>query len=290
MPQRDLDVDLLRAFVTIASSGGFTRAAERLGRTQAAISLQIRRLEDAIGQPLLIRQGRKVWLSASGEILLPYAQQILTLHDEAHQRFGDATLAGCVRLGTPEDFATVYLPTTLALFARTNPRVVLDVRCDFTVNLLDQFSRGEFDLVLVKQEPHASPRGVRVWQEKLVWVQAPTHRINVSDTLPLVLAPPPDIYRRRALAALEQAGIAWTVVYTSPSLAGIQAAVRAGLGITVLSKDMIPVGLRVASKENRLPDIPDSEIAMLRAQNLSPAAERLAGHIIMSLEGHAGET
>ncbi len=278
---RDFDIDLLRTLATIAETGSFTRAAERLGRTQSTISLQIKRLEDGVGCRLLDRTDRAVAPTVEGEVLLGYARRILALNDEARDRLADPEVAGAVRLGTPEDFATIHLPGALARFAEAHPRVLLEVRCDYTLNLMEAFRRGEFDLVLVKREPMGTQGGAVVWREPLVWVMGPKPPPE-EGPLPLVLSPPPDVYRRRALDALDRAGRPWRVVYSSTSLAGTQAAVAAGLGVTVLPKDMVPDGFSVI--EGPLPRLEDTEMALLMAETPAPVAQRLAEHIALSLE------
>nr|WP_322098900.1 LysR substrate-binding domain-containing protein [Microvirga roseola] len=280
---------MLRTFVTIVDNGGFTRAAERIGRTQSTISLQIKRLEDGLGKRVFDRDGRELQLTPEGEILLTYARQMLRLGDEARSRLMEPDIAGTVRLGTPEDFATTHLPEVLARFARAHPQVALDVNCDFTVNLLDGFSKGQYDLVLFKREPQGGVGGVGVWREVLVWAASPRLVLTPGEPLPLVLAPVPDVYRKRALASLDAAKRGWRAVYTSPSLNGLQAAVRAGLGITVLPREMVTPGLLILGEdEHGLPPLPDTEIVLYRAPGaLSRAAELLSEHIIHSLEAPA---
>lgn len=283
-----LDMELLRTLVLVAETGSFTRAGERLRRTQSTVSLQVKRLEDAVGAALFVRGARRVHPTPEGEMLLPYARQILRLNDEALARLGDGELTGTVRLGTPEDFATTHLPEVLARFARAHPRVALEVGCDLTLNLLDRFGAGEFDLVLVKREPQGPGGGVPVWREPLVWAARDAGVVAAradGEALPLVVSPHPCVYRKRAMQALDAVGRAWRVAYTSPSLAGAQAAVKAGLGVTVLPRDMVPPGLRVLDEGDGLPALADTEIALLRAPAaVSPAAARLAGHIVGSLE------
>lgn len=285
-PLPPFDLDLLRSFVAIVDSRSFTRAAERVGRTQSTISLQIRKLEEGLGKRLFDRGGREPLLTPDGEILLTYARQMLRLGDEARARLMELDVSGVVRLGTPEDFATTHLPDVLARFARAHPRVALEVNCDFTVNLLDGFSKGQYDLVLFKREPQGSSSGVGVWREVLVWAASPRLVLAPGATLPLVLAPVPDVYRRRALASLDAVKRAWRIVYTSPSLNGLQAAVRAGLGITVLPREMVTPGLIVLGEdEHGLPMLPDTEIVLYKAPGtLSKAAELLGEHIVHSLE------
>jgi DNA-binding transcriptional LysR family regulator len=285
-PLPPFDLDLLRTFVAISDNGGFTRAAERVGRTQSTVSLQVKRLEDGLGRRLFEREpGRDLLLTPDGEILLTYARKILRLGDEARSRLMEPDLDGRVRFGTPEDFATVHLPDVLARFARAHPRVALEVNCDFTANLLDGFWKGQYDLVLFKREPQGPGGGVGVWREVLVWAASPRLVLDREEPLPLVLAPVPDVYRKRALAGLDAVGRAWRIVYTSPSLNGLQAAVKAGLGATVLPSEMVPPGLALLGPEHGLPPVPDAEIVLYRAPGtLSRAAELLAEHIIHSLE------
>ncbi|QCK88012.1 LysR family transcriptional regulator [Phreatobacter aquaticus] len=296
-PLPPFDFDLLRSFVAIVDNGGFTRAAERIGRTQSTISLQIRKLEQGLGRPVFTRQGMgrssQIGLTRDGEVLLGHARQILRLGDEARSRIMEPEVEGIVRLGTPEDFATWHLPDILARFARSHPRVLLEVNCDFTVNLLDGFGKGLYDLVLFKREPQRTDglAGTGVWREELVWVADQRLELPASgEALPLVLAPAPDIYRRRALAALEAAGRTWRVVFASPSMAGLQAAVRAGLGITVMPREMVPANLVVlGAADDGLPVLPDAEIVLYEAPGkAAPAVARLAGHIVQALGSQAG--
>jgi DNA-binding transcriptional LysR family regulator len=291
-PLPPFDLDLLRTFIAIVDNGGFTRAAERVGRTQSTVSLQIKKLEDGLGRRVFEREGGgrvgEVRVTPEGEILLNYARQVLRLCDEARSRIMEPDVEGTVRLGTPEDFATVYLPEILARFARAHPRVALEVNCDFTVNLLDAFSKGQYDLVLFKREPQGPAGGVGVWREMLVWTASPRLILTPGGFLPLVLAPVPDVYRKRALASLDAAQRTWRIVYTSPSLNGLQAAVKAGLGITVLPKEMVPPGFVLFGAEQGLPTLPDTEIVLYKARGGMPRpAELLAEHIMHSLESAA---
>ena len=281
----NLDVDLLRTFVTIVDSGGFTRAGERLRRTQSTVSLQLKRLEDQLGQRLLARSPRGISVTTDGEVLLAYARRMLSINDAAVARMTEPDLTGVVRLGTPEDFATTHLPNVLAAFAESHPQVALEVHCELTLNLLNRFQNGEYDLALVKREPQGDAGGEKVWREPLVWVSSDRLLLADDRPIPLVLSPHPCVYRKRALNALDRNGRAWRVAYTSPSLAGAQAAVRAGLGATVLPRDMVPPDFRLLDAHGDLPRLEDTEIALYRAPSgISKAAERLADHIIRSLE------
>ena len=285
MPRlHNLDVDLLRAFVSVADLGSFTRAADALLRRQSTLSLQIKRLEDGLGTRLLERTSRHVRLTAEGEALLGHARQMLELNDRLVSSFDEPALAGTVRLGTPEDFATTHLPQVLARFAQSYPSVQLEVTCDLTITLMGRFRLGDFDLVLVKREPERSDRGVRVWREPLVWVAAEKLALPGSRPLPLVVSPPPCVYRKRATDSLGRVRRPWRVAYSCASLAGQHAAVKAGLGVAVLPKDMVPAGLAVIERRSGLPDLHDTEIALLAAHKLSAPGRRLHDHIVRSLE------
>lgn len=278
-----LDLDLLRAFIAVADSGSFTRAAEQLLRNQSTVSLQLKRLEETLDRRLLERGSRKVRLTPEGDVMLDYARRMLALNDEVIGRVREPRLEGNVRLGTPEDFATTHLPQVLARFAEAHPRVNLEVTCDLTNNLLDRFRSDAFDLVLVKREPTRRIAGVRVWREPLVWVAGRRLSSDWQAVLPLVLSPPPCVYRKRATLALSRAGRRWRIAYSCAALAGTHAAVKAGLGLTVLPKDMVPPGLAILEHDD-LPDLHDTEIALLAARGLTPPALRLREHIVRSLE------
>lgn len=276
-----LDTVTLKSVIAIAETGSFSEAAHRVGRTQAAVSLQVKKLEDALGCTLFERSSRSVKLSEQGEIFLNYAQRIMQLQWEAFSRLREPDIEGEIRLGTPEDFATHYLPDVLASFRKHHPRVQLDVSCDLTLNLIDGFKRGDFDMILIKRDPKTSKGGTKVWREPLVWSAASTYQIETP--LSLVLSPQPCIYRARALSALDNKHISWHISYTSPSLAGTIAAVKAGLGITVLPANMMPPGIK-ALRHAKLPALADAEIALLKREDISKASDMLAQHITHSLE------
>lgn len=278
----NLDLDLVRTFVTIAGVGNFTRAAETLRRQQSTISLQVQRLEDALGQKLIDRNPRSVRLTSEGETFLAYARRLLDLNDEVVARVNEPQMHGVVRLGTPEDFATHHLPGVLARFAQAYPAVALEVTCDLTLNLLERFRKGAFDLALIKRERLSDAGGIRVWREPLVWVRADRDFWSTEGRLPLVVSPSPCVYRKRATEALDRARRPWRIAYTCGSLAGSLAAVKAGLGMTVLPKDMVPPGLHIIDGKP-LPDLKDTEIALLQTERLSVPAQRLKDHVVRSL-------
>ncbi|NVO13194.1 MAG: LysR family transcriptional regulator [Rhodoplanes sp.] len=281
-PLLNLDLDLVRTFVAIATLGSFTRAAEGLRRQQSTVSLQLQRLEDGLGRRLIDRTPRSVKLTADGETFLAHARRLLDVNDELVARVTEPALHGVVRLGTPEDFASRHLPDVLSRFAKTYPAVALEVTCDLTLHLIERFRRGAFDLALIKRERLAEASGIRVWREPLVWVTAETELDRSDGPLPLVVSPSPCVYRKRATEALDRAKRPWRVAYTCGSLAGSLAAVRAGLGVTVLPKDMVPGDLHVVDG-GPLPSLKDTEIALLQRERLSLPAQRLKEHIVGSL-------
>lgn len=277
-----LDSITLKSFIAIAETGTFSHAADAVGRTQSALSLQIKKLEDSLGCSLFDRTSRRVTLTEQGEIFLGYAKRIIQLQWEAYSRLKEPDVQGEIRLGTPEDFATHYLPEVLATFRKHHPRVQLNVECDLTLNLIDGLRRGEYDVILVKRDPQRVKGGIKVWREPLVWAAA--DHWQPEKTLSLVLSPQPCIYRARALAALDRAKKPWNITYTSPSLAGTIAAVKAGLGITILPANMLPAGVHAIRSEMKLPELPDTEIALMKQESLSKTGEVLAEHIMHSLE------
>ncbi|MEW6388844.1 MAG: LysR substrate-binding domain-containing protein [Pseudomonadota bacterium] len=278
----NLDLDLVRAFVMVSESRSFTRAGERLGRSQSAISLQVRRLEDLIGEPLFQRDARRVSLTDKGEVFLAQARRLLRVNDDIVAALAADEVEGEVRMGAPEDFATAHLPAVLGAFARSHPRIALSVTCDLTLRLLDRMSAGELDLALVKREPLGGELGVRVWREPLVWVGRDGEDLASGKVVSLIAAPSPCVYRRRATSALDEAGRAWRIAYTSPSVAGQLAALRAGLGVSVLPRAMVPDDLTILA--SAAPPLADGEIALIRNREAGPAADRLAEHVLAALD------
>jgi DNA-binding transcriptional LysR family regulator len=280
---RTLDLELLRSFVQVVETGGFTRAGERLGKSQSAVSLQLRRLEDQLGTRLMLRDPHRITLTAPGEALLVQARRLLRMNDEIIAGLEGDDLEGEVRFGAPEDFATAYLPEILGQFTRSHPNVQLNVTCDLTLNLLDAMGQGRLDLALIKRDAMGPDLGVRVWREPLVWVGASRDILERSGPLAVIAAPAPCVYRRRALTALDEAGLDWRIAYTSPSLAGQHAALRAGLGVTALPRDMTPSDLVVL--DPALPELRDTEIALIMARGEpTQGAARLASAVRQAIE------
>jgi DNA-binding transcriptional LysR family regulator len=262
----------------------FTKAAERVCRTQSAISQQIAKLENLVEKPL-INRGRTLSLTTEGEIFLGYARKIFELHRELLDRFKEPDLQGEFKFGLPEDFATVVLSDVLVDFSRLHPRVILNVECDLTFNLLEQFQQGKFDIILVKMsQPASLENGINVWSEPVEWIGKPGLLLmfNKNSIIPLVLSPQPCVYRENAIESLEKAGLKWRLAYSSPSYAGKMAAVKAGMGLTVMQRTMIPDYLdRI---ENPcLPILNDIHISLLKKDSHNKAIESLEYFLLKKL-------
>jgi DNA-binding transcriptional LysR family regulator len=276
-----LDIDLLRSFVSVVDAGGFTRAGERVHRTQSTVSQQIRRLEETLGRELLHRNGRSATPTEEGERLLSYARRILALAEEARDVVARPAGEGVVRLGIPEDFAAYRLPALLAQFARTRPGLRLDVRCGLSVLLARALERGELDLALYKRDAgehraRAGGTAIATWPEHLHWVASRRHRVETTGSVPLAVFEQGCLYRGRAIHALEAAARTWHVAYTSPSLFGIQAAVSAGLGVSILPDVAILAEHKVLGRGDGFPPIANTELALVAAPDATPATRRLA--------------
>lgn len=266
----NIDTIILQCFLAVVETGSLTKAAIRVGRTQSAISQQMTKLESMLGKQLFYR-GRDFCLTPEGELFLGYARQIFMLHRQAIDRFKEPELQGEFRFGMPEDFASVYLSDVLVEFSRTHPHIFVNVECDLTLNLYERFKKKEFDMVLLKMNrPGDISNSVDVYSEKLEWVCHPSLFLEENTAIPLVLSPQPCVYRARALKALEIANIKWRVVFSSPSYAGTIAAVKAGLGITVLPQTMIPEQLNILDTLH-LPTLDDTHICLLKENNHNPA-------------------
>jgi DNA-binding transcriptional LysR family regulator len=279
MERAMLDLELLRSFVSVVDAGGFTRAGERVHRTQSTVSQQIKRLEDDIGQPLLNRTGKDVIPTDAGERLLSYARRLLALAEEARDVVARPGTEGAVRLGIPEDFAAYRLAKLLATFSRSRPGLRLDVRSDQSVFLRRDLERGELDLALLKRGA-GEKDAIAVWPERVHWVTSKTHPVHATEgSVPLIGFPAGCLYRARAIHALESAGRSWHMAYTSSGLAGIQAAVAAGLGLSILSEMAIQADHRVLTAKEGFAPIDKTEVALVAAPSASPATLRLADRL-----------
>ncbi|HEY1153535.1 MAG TPA: LysR substrate-binding domain-containing protein [Pseudolabrys sp.] len=273
------DLELLRSFVSVVDSGGFTRAGERVHKTQSTVSQQIKRLEDDVGRPLLNRAGKTVVPTEDGERLLSYARRMLSLAEEARDVLARPSDEGAVRLGIPEDFAAYRLTELLANFARARPGLRLDVRADQSIHLRRDLERGELDLALLKRAA-GEKGGIAVWPERVHWVTSKANPVDLScGSVPLIGFPAGCLYRAGAIHAIEAAGRSWHMAYSSSSLAGIQAAVGAGLGLGILSEIAILPNHRILTAKDGFAPIDKTEMALVAAPDASPATLRLADRL-----------
>lgn len=279
-----LDADQLKTFVAIVDAGSFTRAAEAVHKTQSAVSMQMKRLEERIDRPLFVRDGRQVRLTKDGERLLDYARRIVRLNLECMSSFTEADLKGRVRLGVPDDYADRYLPEILARFARSNCKAEVTVVCEPTPMLVQRIAEGDLDLAVVTHvASHKDSEIIRV--EPLLWVTSSRHDVHELDPIPLALGLPTCNWRQAAVEGLEALGRRFRVLYASWNSSAVGAAVLAGLAVSVLPESAVRPGMRILGAAESFPDLPTVRIGLMRNRvEPSPLSEALAGHITQSLD------
>jgi DNA-binding transcriptional LysR family regulator len=236
-----------------------------VGRTQSAVSQQIQKIEHLFGKVFFLR-GKSCELTKEGQLLLNHAKKILNSHFELIDSFKDPDLKGEVSFGLPEDFAYMYLTVLISNFMQTHPRILFNIKIDLTLNLFDSFRKQELDLVLVKMN-HLDdfPNGQKIWTESLEWI-GDVNLVQKNKPVPLVLSNFPCIYRARAISVLDKAGIDWRLVCSSTSYAVSISAIKAGMGISVLPRNMIPKGVQVI-KSDILPLLNDIHVSLLKRSN-----------------------
>jgi DNA-binding transcriptional LysR family regulator len=287
-----LDPDLLRAFVFIAEERSFTRAAQLIGRTQSAVSMQVQRLEAVLGQQLLHRgRGGSVELTRHGQFLLQHARDMLALNDDIWRTFHSPAVAGAVCLGTPDDYALRFLPSVLKRFAEVYPNVEVEVVCAPSDELVPKLRAGALDLALLS-DGH-QPEGMKareLWRGPLVWIGSERHAVHRMDPLPLALASPTCCWRGAAISRLEAYGRRYRVAYTAATQVGTLAPVMAGLAVTVSPATLLPHGLRVLGHEDNMPDLPDFQVVMVKAREpRQPVTDALADYIAETFGREAGK-
>ena len=279
-----LDIDQLRTFIAIAETGSFTKAAEVVNKTQSAVSMQMKRLEERIERPIFARDGRASKLTEDGARLLDYARRLVKLNIETVAAFSDAALSGRVRLGVPDDYADRYLPEIMARFSRAYPSVELSVICEPTVRLLERIDGNEIDLAIVTNcESKRASETFR--RERVLWVTSNRHSIHLEPRLPLALGRPSCAWRRTAIERLESIGRPYRVLYSSSNAGAVAAAVLAGLAVSVLPESGLRPGMRVLTAAEGFPELSSCRIGLVRnAHETSALADALAEHIISSLD------
>ena len=267
----NLDIDVLRTLAVAMDLGGFSKAAERLGRSQSAVSLQMRRLEERVGRPLFRREGRGLALTDAGDVVLGYARQILELNDQAVAAARGIAIGGSVRFGVPQDFGDTWLPGVLARFSRAHPSVLIEVRVDRANKLVERIAEGGLDLALMWGNPPVA-NTVTVQRLPMVWIGLKGYALPRGDTVPLALFESPCVFRQPGVEALERTHRPWRLAFTSPSLSGLWAAAAAGLGVTVRTPLGLPSPLAVLGKSSGLPKLPQIALSLYTAQPEPPQA------------------
>ncbi|GEK53886.1 LysR family transcriptional regulator [Pseudoalteromonas espejiana] len=279
---KNISTDSLRTFVMVVEVGGFAKAGDLLGLSQPAVSLQIKRLEDLLGYKLFKKQGQRQVLNQYGELLLPMAKQMMQHNDAILQQFTSESITGKVRLGIPSEFAARILPSIIGDFVALYPEVSLEVKSRLSKHLLSASRQDQFDLVLALNEQLNSDKFPIFMQDELVWVG--DLALAKNEVITLVTAPEGCIYRRRATDALKSAGIKYRIVYSNADLTGLIAAIKEGLGITVLAKSTVPSDLNFQPQSKHLPALGSIGISLVKSTGESEhAVDKLAEFIALRL-------
>ena len=275
---QNLELDLLRSFAAVADTGSFTAAANLVARTQSAVSMQIKRLEDVLGRRVFERSSRSLELTTDGAMLLDYARRMLELNDESLRRIARPPVTGRARLGVTEYFVPNEVPRILARFAAAHPGVQLDVRMGLSRDLRVELDAGRLDAAIVRLD--ASSKADPIWKEPQHWVAAEGLEIG-KGAVPLVVLPPGCVLREFAIEAFKRQKREWRLAYTGSSMTSVQAAVLAGLGVAIVSESTVVPGMRIL-RGRGWPDPGALEFAVLKG-----AGAR--GEIVVALESIARE-
>ena len=274
----DLQIDLLKTFLAIIDTGGFTAASQVVHRSQSAISLQIKRLEDTIDQPLFKRSGRSFTLTAEGETLIPYARRMIKVHEEAVAALMAPDVVGAVRLGVIDEYASRFLPQILSTYASTYPGVQVSLRCAPSAQLVSALSKGELDIALVTGS--SNEEGIVIRNESALWVTSEKHSVHEVDPVPLAVFTHDCVVRKWPMEALEKINKNYRIAYESSSEAGIHTIVSAGLAVAILYKSSVPDNFRILGINEGFPDLPVAKIMLKRSSAAqSKAVEYMAQHI-----------
>ncbi len=258
----DLDIDMLRCFVEVATTGSFTRAGENIGLTQSGVSVKIRRLEERLSAQIFNRTRKNLSLTHEGDVLMEYARRILSVHDEAVSRLTQPKASGNLRIGLTDYFIPELLPSLLSQFRKQYPNIYLEIQTGVGINLIPMFEEGALDLVVAGKDGYEGSCRV-LTQEPLIWVVGNDTEASLHETTPLVLLPSPCYFRKIATESLEQAGRKWEVLFTGTSIASVQSAVQAGMGVSILPAGALKEGLKKAPSHLELPELPMYALALI---------------------------
>lgn len=280
---KNLQIDWLTSFVAAVDAGSLSSAAPEVHRSQSAVSMQLKKLESAVGAPLLLRGPRQMQLTHQGQVLLGYARRMLDLQAEAQAALEGEAISGQVRLGVPDDYASKYLTPVLKRFAPRHGGVEIQLDCEQSTALIPRVARGDLDLALVSRD-HAR-RGTLLFHEPMVWVGSPQFEVWKRNPLPIAVYEAASLGRRSALHSLAVQGRPYKVVYNSSNLAGQIAAVDSGLAVAALTQCSAPEHLVVLGLDHGLGPLEPMQVAVYRsrASRGSKAVDSLHRMLVQTL-------
>jgi DNA-binding transcriptional LysR family regulator len=283
-----LDIDQVKTFLAIADSGSFTRAADDVNKTQSAVSMQMKRLENTLRVTLFVKDGRGMRLSRDGERLIEQARKLAALNDTIVSGFMAPELSGTVRFGTPDDYADFFLPEVLARFAKTHPQVTVDVVCHTSGRLQELINHGELDMSLVTFG-RMDKGGEVIRREELVWVTSHKHANHTQEILPIAVADSGCAWRKITTDALEASNRKHRIAYTSGNRMAIDAAVLQGLAVATMAEMSVRPGMRILRGIDGFPSLGAFEIGLIyKSGKRSRVTEALAQHVRESLGNERG--
>ena len=262
---RDLQIDWLKCFLAVVDKGSLSSAAPDLNRSQSAVSMQLKKLEEALQCELITRSSRQLQLTPQGELLLGYARRMMDLHNEVQAAFHDEELNGRIRLGVPDDYASKYLTPVLKKFALLHHKVEIELNCEQSTSLIPRVESGDLDLALVSREN--SRQGTLLFHEPLVWVGSNQIETWKNDPLQIAVYEDASLAKRSAIQSLALQGKDYRVVYNSSSLAGQIAAVESGLAVAVFTRCSVPSHLKILGAEQGLGPLKPMQVAIYRSKN-----------------------
>lgn len=262
MARVNLPTDVLRTFLMVVDFENFTRAGEILGRSQPAISLQMRRLEEQLGVKLINVVGRRLEVTEEGRALAVYARQILKLNDQAVDRFGRKPPDNVLRVGLPTDYAVAFFQRIITEYAHKHPETRLEITCGLSHHLLDDLRKDRLDIVIAMTIEGLRQYLAREWTERPCWAAAKSWKAKPSEPVPLVAHPEGCEYRTRMIEALGAAQREWRIVYCSPGITGLQNAVAAGLGVSALTQRTLTNQMRVLTAQDGFPPLADIRVGL----------------------------
>lgn len=281
----NLPTDLLRAFIAVVELGGHSKAGALLGRSQPAISLQIRRLEEIVRARLLNQEGRAIRPTPAGESLLSFAREMIRINDEAMRHFHRADMSGVLRIGLPTDYAVAFLQGAITGFIRNHPEVELEIHCGLSRDLHQHLRSDELDIVVAMMPTARMPYLSRAWVEQPIWAAGEGFSLDGLLSVPLGAHPEGCDYRARMIEALDGAERRWRIVYTGPGINGLQTAVLNGLCVTALTKATILPGMRLLGAADGLPELEPLRVGLFyKHPRLTSAGLQLVSDLVASLD------